>query len=69
MDDADRADERIDLIIAEGRYQASRAPAQKARGRCHFCDEPTAMPLLFCNADCSQDFEAEEDALKRCGRR
>lgn len=69
MDDADRSDERIALTIELGLRQARSAPALKPIGRCHFCDEATAPALLFCGLDCADDFQAEEEALKRLGRR
>lgn len=67
MDNADRADGKIGEIIEMGILQARSAPVLRPRGRCYFCDEPVEHPLLFCDMDCAQDFENEEDQLKRMG--
>jgi hypothetical protein len=67
-DEADRSDQKIADAIEQAIMQARSAPALRPNGKCHFCDEPVAAPLLFCDMDCAQDFEAEEDQLKRMGR-
>ena len=68
MDDADRADQEAESNLAECLYRA-RAPALRPKGRCHFCDEPVDGNKLFCEKACAEDFEIEEAALKRIGRR
>jgi hypothetical protein len=67
-DAADRADSETDAAFAEALWQARRAPALRPKGACHFCDEPVEAPKLFCSLECAEDFEAEEEALKRMGR-
>lgn len=67
-DEADKSDIRISDAIDQAIMQARAAPALRHRGKCHFCDECVTGKMLFCDADCSQDFQAEEDALKRAGR-
>ena len=37
-------------------------------GRCHFCNSPVQPMLLFCDFDCGQDWEREQQALIRNGR-
>ncbi len=68
-DIADRADLETESALAEARWQAARTPALRPKGLCHFCDEPVAPALLFCEKACQEDFELEEEALKRVGRR
>jgi hypothetical protein len=68
-DEADMSDERIALTVQAAIEQARRAPALRARGCCHYCDEPVPAPLLFCDKTCAEDFDAEEQQLKRMGRR
>jgi hypothetical protein len=72
-DEADRADNEIVCNIAEclyrARAQALMAPVLLPKGACHYCDESASDPLLFCSEDCAQDFRAEDEQLKRLGRR
>lgn len=68
-DHADNADSRIYRTIAAGLAAARRAPALQPDCRCHFCDEPVAVELLFCDMDCRDDYQREATALQRAGRR
>jgi hypothetical protein len=67
-DDADRADAKIDAAIAAGIEQSRRAPALLPKGRCWYCDERVDAIRRFCDKTCAEDFEAEEEAMKRAGR-
>lgn len=73
VDQADRADREIDTALAHSRWlaaqQAQAAPALRSKGRCHYCDEEIAAPLLFCDKACAEDHAEEEAKLKRLGRR
>jgi hypothetical protein len=70
MDEADRAQEHYEPFLAARIAQAGRA-AEKARlspvGRCYNCDTALRGALLFCDADCTEDFEAERRARARSG--
>lgn len=68
-DDADKADNHITDTVEIARMQARSAPALRANGKCHFCGECVTGKLLFCDPDCAQDFENEEEQMKRAGRR
>jgi hypothetical protein len=68
MDDADKSDQRIADAVEQAITQARSAPALRPRGRCHFCDECVIGRLLFCDRDCAEDFEAEEDQMRRAGK-
>lgn len=68
MDAADAADALIEEQRMVGIMQARRAPALRPWHRCHYCGEPVDGPLLFCDQDCAQDFENEEEQLKRMGQ-
>jgi hypothetical protein len=67
-DVADRADWRITQDIKAAMAHARRAPQLEADGRCHYCDEQVAHGALFCNTDCRDDYEKEQEALRRAGR-
>lgn len=69
MDIADESDARIQLGIEQAILQARSAPALRAKGRCHFCDEGIAEKLLYCDKVCQEDAQEEEAQLKRMGRR
>lgn len=68
-DEADIADENIELgrmaAIEACRRQSSIPP----KGSCWFCDEPLPSQQKFCNSDCAADFEREQAALARAGRK
>jgi hypothetical protein len=68
MDDADRSDEKIMNAVNDAVEQLRRAPALIPKGSCWFCDEPVHGDLRFCDRNCCDDFQAEEEALKRAGR-
>jgi hypothetical protein len=62
-DDADRAQLEIDAELEHARRTARRAPKLLATGCCHNCDEPLHdRKQLFCDNDCSEDYEARERA-------
>lgn len=67
-DHADNADHNIYRTIAVGLAAARRVPVLQADCRCHFCDEPVAVELLFCSPDCRDDFERVAMARQREGR-
>jgi predicted nucleic acid-binding Zn ribbon protein len=59
---------------AERREAEHRAAALSVRkptvtpcGFCHYCNEPLRSSLLFCNTDCRDDFQAQQDAKRRNG--
>lgn len=56
-DHADNADSSIYRAIAAGLAAVRRRPALLPDYRCHFCDEPVAIELLFCDTDCRDDFD------------
>ncbi|MFJ3057352.1 hypothetical protein [Herbaspirillum sp. NPDC087042] len=66
-DHADNADSRIYRTIDAGLAAARRAPALQPDCRCHFCDEPVAVELLFCDVDCRDDYQRTEAARQRVG--
>jgi len=67
-DHADMSDDLIDAIVQRGVAQVRGARGLRPDGLCHFCDEEVAMPGLFCDADCRDDFEKEQAALRRAGK-
>lgn len=67
-DFADRSEWVIAQVITEGVAQARNAARLPATGSCHFCQDPVVETLLFCDADCRDDFEKEQAALHRAGR-
>ena len=67
-DIADRADWRIAHEMTTALAKVRRTPLLQADHHCHFCQEPIASALLFCNVDCRDDYEREQAALRRTGR-
>lgn len=62
---ADPADEASDLIDQELARQIAAAKAQGKPvkppvGTCYFCGEKVGKGMIFCDADCRDDFDREE---------
>jgi hypothetical protein len=70
-DDADKTDHNIEQLTQAAIWQARSAPMLKPNGKCHSssCGECVPDKLRFCGPQCRDDFQAEEDAMKRAGRR
>ena len=68
-DDADRADQRIEEMIADGMARARRHLERQlpVLDLCHWCGDPSPG-RLFCSKDCSDDYEAQREARKRNGQ-
>jgi predicted nucleic acid-binding Zn ribbon protein len=47
---------------------ARRIPQLETDGRCHYCDEDVAHGALFCNTDCRDDYQKEQEAKRSAGR-
>ena len=67
-DDADRADSAVESLIQQGIARARGNGVLVAKGRCWYCDEGVDAVRLFCDPQCRDDRQAEEDAMKRAGR-
>lgn len=52
-DDADRADEGIEMMLAAARLR--RMPTLPAVGCCYNCEEPLSAGV-FCDRDCEVDY-------------
>jgi hypothetical protein len=62
---ADPADEASDFIDQELARQIAAAknqarPAKTPVGTCHHCGEKVDKGMIFCDADCRDDFDREE---------
>ena len=68
-DEADIAEENIELNIISAIEACRHRPSLPAKGSCWFCDEPLPAMQKFCDRDCASDYETEEAALARAGRR
>ena len=70
MDDADRADSRIESVIQEGIAAARRSATVKHYYEaCQWCGDPTEAGAKYCNKDCATDAHKYEATLKRVGMR
>lgn len=67
-DHVDNTDKIIFAEVARGLAAVRRRPALVAYGCCHYCDEPLAPVLLFCDVDCRDDYEKAQAAMIRAGR-
>jgi len=66
-DIADLAQWRIEQDLCNTLAHVKKSPALEADGFCYFCDETIQHELLFCNVDCRDDFEKEQQARQRAG--
>lgn len=65
MDELDRAQ-----MMEEKEREAAlllRKPVLKPVGVCWYCGEPVHSESLFCDIDCRNDYEKEQEAKKRNG--
>ncbi|TFW09642.1 hypothetical protein E4K72_05015 [Oxalobacteraceae bacterium OM1] len=67
-DEADIADENIELSRLAAIEACRRQPRLVPKGTCWFCDEPVAQLKKYCDSDCADDYELEQAALMRAGR-
>lgn len=65
MDDIDVAQERIERTLAQALRRAQLAGDEaKPRGACLFCEHPLKAGQRWCDADCRDDWEAEQRAAR-----
>jgi hypothetical protein len=67
-DEADIAEENIELDRLAAIEACRRQPSMPAKGSCWFCDESLPPQQKFCDSDCAADFEREQASLMRAGR-
>ncbi len=68
-DIADKSDQLIEILTSKAISFASREHYVQSNGHCLFCDESISHAELFCNTDCRDDYDKEQAALRRNGRR
>ena len=70
MDDIDRAQAQEEMArdIAI-RAAAAGAPVLPATGACHWCDALLPAGARFCDVDCRDGWQREQDASQRGGWR
>jgi len=64
-DEADQAQDAQDKMLSAALKK--RNPVLEKIGVCHFCEQPVGLNALFCDSDCSKDYEAELAWKKRVG--
>jgi hypothetical protein len=70
MDEADRADDRIQNTIDDGIARVRRQMERilPSIGVCHNCESPVGSGRTFCSKECSDDYDALIEARKRNGK-
>ncbi|MFZ1180892.1 MAG: hypothetical protein WAN92_05130 [Herbaspirillum sp.] len=68
-DHADISDASIEAAVARGIADVRSKASLQATGHCRFCDAEIGNILLFCDADCRDDYDREQAALKRAGHK
>jgi hypothetical protein len=68
VDDADRAQDEIDVALAQARSAAQARQMLIPTGHCHNCDEPVRGGQLFCDQECTLDFEKRERGMTLRGQ-
>lgn len=68
-DDVDRTGDRTENDVSRTIDLIRRVKALEPKGRCYYCDQDIGAVRLFCNQECSADFEAEQRQRARAGRR
>lgn len=69
MDDADRAEDRIEQALDDALAEVRRAQQHgiRAVGACYYCGETLVHGRLFCDADCRDGWEYEEKLKRMTG--
>lgn len=62
---ADMSDDRIELELELAR--SKRNPTLIPTGYCFYCNETLGSSRLFCDADCRDDYQHEQQAKQRAG--
>lgn len=68
-DEADIANENMELNRLAAIEACRHRPGLIAKGSCWFCDEPLPPHKKFCDRECASDYEMEEAALARAGKK
>jgi predicted nucleic acid-binding Zn ribbon protein len=68
-DEADIANDSMELNRLAAIEACRHQPGLPPKGSCWFCDEPVGPTQKFCDRNCAEDYELEEAALMRAGRR
>lgn len=68
MDDADRADERIQKTIDDGIAECRKKRSLIPVLFCYNCGDPVPQHHLYCSSECSLDHKKRLDALIRNGQ-
>ena len=68
MDDADRAQGRIESAVEHGIYEARRAKSLPATGACYWCGDDVAPGYLFCCGDCRKDWDKAQHMRRITGK-
>lgn len=59
-------DRERESLISSIRNASAKRP--EYTGQCYYCEEAIESPLIFCDANCRDDFEREQAALRRNGQ-
>jgi len=58
-DDADQAQEKMEIDLAHAIRMASAAPLIRGTGRCLYCDEPVGEGVRWCSIPCRDDYQKD----------
>ncbi len=67
-DIVDTANDHAELLLRMSVAQQQRRARLLPRGTCLCCDAPVLPAVMFCDADCREDWEREQAARARNGR-
>lgn len=67
MDDVDRANENAEIYLTSA-LSNRRAVALRPIGYCYYCDTPVRVGVLFCAADCRDDWQREDRIRRIAGK-
>ena len=69
-DEADRADSRIEQMIADGMARARRQLEHQlpSIGVGHWCESPVGAGRIFCSKECSEDYDYQKQRDKANGK-
>lgn len=66
-DEIDRAQEHEEAMLQAAIASQQNAPRMKPTGSCHWCEEQVEGGLLFCDADCRDEYQRRKEIRRKQG--
>jgi hypothetical protein len=65
---SEQAEAALEAALAAARTIAANYPTLRAKGFCHYCDEPVGAKEKFCDEHCRDDYDYLQARSRANGR-